>query len=142
MFGYQGMQSGLPAFLVGEFNTFVIFFFAKTTVTFRICPTTNIKSRSYIFGQNLIMSSHLLIQIQLYFDSGLDIVEKYPPPLPTSSPLSFRFFQKIKQTICNNISYLIKLLSLLQFGPLFLKYRRFLCTKPQMNMFFNSETEY
>ena len=80
MFGYQGMQSGLPAFLVGEFNTFVILFFAKTTVwqslTFRICPTTNIKSRSYIFGQNLIMSSHLLIQIQLYFDSGLDIVEK------------------------------------------------------------------
>ena len=47
----QGMQSGLPVFLVGEFVTFEIFY-AKMTVwqslIFHISLTTIIKNRSYL----------------------------------------------------------------------------------------------
>ena len=46
MFSCQGMQSGLPVFLVGEFGTFMIIF-CKMIVwqspTFRISLTTNIE---------------------------------------------------------------------------------------------------
>ena len=51
-------------------------------------------------------------------------VEKETPLITPS----VQFFQKL--TICNDISYPIKLASLLQFEPLFSKYGRFLYTKP------------
>ena len=49
MVSYQGMQSGLPVFLLGEFGTFEIFMEKMTvwqSLIFHISPTTNIKNRS------------------------------------------------------------------------------------------------
>ena len=50
MVSYQGMQSGLPMFLVGGFGAFKIFMqndcFAKPD--FHISPTGNVKNRSYL----------------------------------------------------------------------------------------------
>ena len=50
MVSYQGMRSGLPVILVGEFGAFEIFMqndcFAK--LDFHISPTRNFKNRSYL----------------------------------------------------------------------------------------------
>ena len=50
MVSYQGMQSGLPVFVVGEFSVFEIFMqndcFAKPD--FSYSPTGNVKNRSYL----------------------------------------------------------------------------------------------
>ena len=50
MVSYQGMQSGLLVFLVGEFGTFEIL--CKMTVLqsviFRISPTGFVKNRTYL----------------------------------------------------------------------------------------------
>ena len=47
MFSYQGMQSKLLVFLVGEFGTFVIFC-KNDCLVFRISPSANIKNTSYL----------------------------------------------------------------------------------------------
>ena len=50
MVNYQGMQSGFPVFLVGEFDAFEIIMqndsFAKPDFSFS--PTGNITNRSYL----------------------------------------------------------------------------------------------
>ena len=50
MASYQGMQSGLPVFLVGEFGTFEIFMHNEhlERPDFHISPITNLKNRSYL----------------------------------------------------------------------------------------------
>ena len=49
MVSYQGIQSGLPRFLVEEFDTFEIFMQNDwKNLIFHICPATNIKNRSYL----------------------------------------------------------------------------------------------
>ena len=68
------MQSGLPVFVVGKFGNFEIFFCKNDCL---VKPDfsyfSNYKHQKWtIFGQNMIMSSCLLITYQ-YFDSGLFI---------------------------------------------------------------------
>ena len=50
MISYQGMQSGLPVFLVGEFGAFEIFVQNNClqSLVFHISPTGNVKNRSYL----------------------------------------------------------------------------------------------
>ena len=69
------MQSGLPVFFVRELGALEIFMqkdcFSKPDFSFS--PTGNVKNRSYLDRIYMIISSHLQIANQLYFDSGLFI---------------------------------------------------------------------
>ena len=72
MVSYQGVLSGLSLFLVGEFGTFEILC-KKWLFGRAYCSNfSNYKHQKYIIvGQNMIISSSLLITNQLYFASGL-----------------------------------------------------------------------
>ena len=66
MVSYQGMQSQLPEFLAG-INSMI---FVQDDCLAK--PDFSSEHQNWIiFGQNMIISSHLLITNQLEFDSGL-----------------------------------------------------------------------
>ena len=71
MVSYQGMQSGFPVFLVGEFGTFEIFM-----------RTDCFAKPDFSYFSNFI-----------YKALNIGIVEK---ETPLNHPPSFQFFQKIK----------------------------------------------
>ena len=77
-----------------------------------------------LFGQNMITDQPYLYSGLFIKLRNVGIMEKDPITQP-----QFSIFPKIKQTVCNNISYPIELLSLLQFGPLF--------SISRLNMLFN-----
>ena len=74
MVSYQGLQSRLLVFLVGEFGTFEIFMQNDCLIKPDLSYFFNYKhQKQIIFGQNMTIPSYLLITNQLYFDSGLFI---------------------------------------------------------------------
>ena len=74
---YQGMQSGLPAFLVGELGSFKIFMKNDCLVKPDFSYFSNYKHQKtdqfWTEYDYILLSSYLLIKNKLYLDSGLFI---------------------------------------------------------------------
>ena len=90
MVSYQGMQSGLPMLLVGQFG--ISRFLCKNDCSEK--TDFSYFSNQIIFGQKMILSDHLLITSQLCFDSCLFIKLKTQAQWKAKHPLlipSFNF---------------------------------------------------